>query len=320
MDNNKKAVLKTLLYSDIFDFPLTYDELWRFLISDSSIDPFGKSQILGRGLRINAKQSRSIDATIFDNATEDLLQKKIIVRKESFYCLPKRESIIEKRKRQRSYVKKKLVIAKRVSTYLSLIPTISFIGVSGNVAAGNAQKDDDIDFFIVAIKHTIWTTRFFVLVILEILRRRRRRGQKNVSDTICVNMIIDESSFKFSSDRHDLFTAHEIVQLRPLFTRSSIADMHLAVNTWVKKFMPNSIDTKILRYKDIKQGKEFRKFLLIQLIYPFEYCAKMLQLWLINKHRTTETVSDNFIAFHPIDYRKRTLAELSRRLKAYGQI
>ncbi|MBI2034897.1 MAG: hypothetical protein HYT11_04160 [Candidatus Levybacteria bacterium] len=297
MDNNNKAILKTLLYSDIFDFPLNYNELWRFLISDSFIDK-----------------------ATFDKAIEELLQKNAIVIQEGFYCLPKRELIIDRRKMQKGNITKKLMIAKRVSKYLSFIPTISFVGVSGNVAAGNAQKADDIDFFIVAKKRTIWTTRFLVLVILEIIRLRRRRGQKNVSDTICVNMIVDENSLKLSSDRHDLFTAHEIVQLQPLFVRSGRVDMCLVVNTWVKKFMPNVLDIKILRYKDIKQENKCRKFLLSQLLSPFEYCVKMLQLWLINKHRTTEIISDSLIAFHPTDYRKKTLGEFSKRLENYGAI
>lgn len=295
MDNTKKAILKTLLYSDIFDFPLTHDELWRFLISDS---PISKA--------------------IFDKAMKELLQENIIAKQEHLYHLPKREFIIEKRKRQRVYVEKKLMIAKRVSTYLSFIPTISFVGVSGNVAAGNAQADDDIDFFIVARKRTIWTTRFLVLVILEILRKRRRREQENVSDTICVNMMVDENGLTFPSDRHDLFTAHEIVQLRPLFARDSKVHICLVANRWVKKFMPNSIDTKILRYKNTKTKRD--KDIISQSLTIFEYLAKYIQLWFIDKHRTTETISDSLIAFHPTDYRKRTLAEFSKRLEAYGTV
>lgn len=87
------------------------------------------------------------------------------------------------------------------------------------------------------------------------------------------------------------------------------------------KFEPNVLkDIKILRYKDIKKKKKFLNSIIVQLIFPLEYCVKILQLWLINKHKTTEAVSDRLLAFHPIDYRKRTLAELSKRLEAYGAV
>ena len=37
MDSSTWLIIKTLLYSDIFDFPLTKDELWFYLITSQKV-------------------------------------------------------------------------------------------------------------------------------------------------------------------------------------------------------------------------------------------------------------------------------------------
>jgi len=38
MVNSRDAIIKTLLYADIFDFPLNKQEVFEYLISDKKID------------------------------------------------------------------------------------------------------------------------------------------------------------------------------------------------------------------------------------------------------------------------------------------
>ena len=38
MGSSKESILKTLLYSDIFDYPLSKEEIWKFLISKNKED------------------------------------------------------------------------------------------------------------------------------------------------------------------------------------------------------------------------------------------------------------------------------------------
>ena len=42
--NATDVIIKTLLYSDIFDFPLLENEVWNYLISEKKVDkePFDK--------------------------------------------------------------------------------------------------------------------------------------------------------------------------------------------------------------------------------------------------------------------------------------
>src|SRR5438105_5019698 len=125
----EKAILTTLLYNDIFHFPLTRDELWQFLISD-----------------------RKIGKTAFVQALKRVSKAKLQVSvrcKKGYYFLAGSSENVKRREANTAQVQKKMKIAKRAAYYLSYIPTIYFIGLSGGLAAKNVTESDDIDFFII---------------------------------------------------------------------------------------------------------------------------------------------------------------------------
>ncbi len=141
-----------------------------------------------------------------------------------------------------------------------------------------------------------------------------------VADTICMNMMVDEKGLRLPAVRHDVFTAHEIVQLRPLFTRGARFDICLRANTWVIKFMPNCFFPRKDHYHKNQRKRAFFHVSVSKFLTLLEPFAKQLQLFIMRSKRTTEVVSDSLLAFHPIDYRKMTLAEFSKRLEAYGAL
>ena len=122
-------------------------------------------------------------------------------------------------------------------------------------------------------------------------------------------MFIDESVLKFPQERQDIYTAHEIVQMMPLFERENTHQRFITANRWIKEYMYNAIDIRILRYKDTKK-------ILPNILEPL---TKYIQLTYMKRHRTNETVSDSLLAFHPSDYRKQVLKEYNKRL-SYAKV
>jgi hypothetical protein len=293
--NSEKAIIKTILYSDIFNFPLTKDELWQFLISKKKVDK---------------------------NSFERALQKLslTITQKDTFYCLNKRESIIEYRKKNIAEVQKKYRIAKSAAYYLSYIPTIYFIGISGSVAVRNVGKADDIDFFIITKKNTLFMTRVCILAVLEYLNVRRRRNEKNSANKICVNLLIEETALSWPSEKHDLFTAHEIVQMKPLFERNNMYKKFLASNIWVKKYFPNAFGEQQNHSLQISQKNYYSLTVISSLIHflGFEQVSRFIQKYYMKRHKTTEIVKNNFLAFHPKDYRLYALDLLKEKIEQFG--
>lgn len=292
-DRIARAILKTLIYSDIFDFPLSKNELWKFLISK--------------------KVSRENFQDVLKN-----LQKKISLR-DGFYCLYGREQAIKTRIKRKKESQKKIVTAKKIIEKLSRIPTIKFVGISGALSLENSEREDDIDLFVIVSKDTIWLTRLAMIILLLITGRYRRRNERQVSDKICLNMIIDESALSFPRQRQDLYTAHEIAQLMPVFERGDMYNKFIDINKWVDKFLPNALE-RGTKQNQMQNNAEvgFRVFQrIVQRFSALEWLARALQLWIIKQHKTTETISDHFLAFHPLDYKKKVLSEYKKRLREY---
>lgn len=300
MRNNKvlqytpaeKAVLTTILYSDIFSFPLTKDELWKFLISPEKL----------------SKQT-------FVNALRSLNNQ--VSTKEGFYCLKGREAIFSERKQKEHEVAKKMKLASMVTERLIVFPSIVFIGISGGLAVGNVTEKDDIDFVVITKKNTLFTTRLLILGVLEVLGIRRFRNQQDASDTICVNLLFDESSLTWPENKRDLYTAREIAQINPLFEREQMYKRFLNANKWIIHFLPNVVYQKPLISKNRKKiiGKILNSVISNSIS---EYLTRFLQMGLMRRHQTKEIVTNHFLAFHPNDYRTKTLTQLKLKMRQFG--
>ena len=130
-------------------------------------------------------------------------------------------------------------------------------------------------------------------------------------------MLIDESVLSFPIDRQNLYTAHEIVQLLPVFEVNNTYSRFINANKWVVKFLPNALDRIKNHELRIKEGQTKTLFIIHYSLFILEHLAKALQLWSIKRHQTNETVSDSFLAFHPLDYKKKVLMKYKKHLKLY---
>ncbi len=288
----RRAIVKTILYADLFDYPLSKKELWKYLIVDTQ---------------------QSVSKKRFE---ECLSNNTFIDKKNGFYFLSGREQLVTIRNQRKKISLEKMKIAKRVAAILGRIPTVLLISVSGALAMENAHEADDIDFFVVVSTGTIWITRFFLLLLLHSIGMRRKRTDVDFSNKICLNMLIDEAHISFSKERQDIYTAHEISQMKPIFKRNGMGNVFAYSNIWVHKFLPNIPVSKRWVSFNISGLRRLVQILFI----PFEFLARSIQLFYMEKYKTIELVTDGFLAFHPFDYRKVILQKFQKRLKKYATI
>jgi hypothetical protein len=276
------AVIKTLLYRDLFDYPLTAEEVYRFLIK---------------------YKSTSEEVVL---VLEDLVRRGVIGREGKFYFLPQRGEIVSLRKERTALSQEKLSKVLSFAKLLRFIPWVQGIFVTGALAVRNARKESDLDILIVSRGKRVWLTRLLVTVILDLLGKRVRPPQK-IADRVCPNIFISEESLALPRDEQNLYTAHETVQVRPLWEREEVYGRFLASNRWVLTFLPNI--APLPRLDGPFPKKKGWRFL-----DRLEEALFRAQLKHMEKRRTREIATSKRIFFHPVDLSKKTLSLYQKRL------
>lgn len=271
-----EAIIKTLAYADIFDYPMTAPEIHKYLI---------------------AKEKFSLQEIQDCLATYTTIQSQ-----DGYFALGAIEKLVAVRRHRLTHSRRKLARAFFIANVLAVIPTIKLIGISGSLSMMNAGFHDDIDLFFVTRKNSLWTTRFFVTVMLYLLGQKRKRGVTYAANKICPNMFVASDSLGFLKNHQNLYIAHEVVQLKVLFDRGNTHGQFLSQNKWVSKFLPHIRRVHVPR---TKQKMEF-------LTFPakvIEKCFFTLQCIYMQKHKTIEDVTIRRAGFHPQD-RKSGILEL----------
>jgi len=265
-------ILKTLCYADIFDYPLTKKELFRFLITKEKI----YKKDLFRILELSIPGVGQLG---------------------SYYFLNGKKNLVAERKKRGIESKKKMEKARRIAGLISFFPSIKFIGLSGSLSMNNCQKNDDIDLFIITSKRRLWITRLLVLVLLTLFGERRERNTILGKDKICLNMLLSEDSIAISKNSRNLFTAHEVLQVKPLFNRDNTYEKFLHFNKWTCSFLPNATPHQLTAFSDTQKKIHFTSLLLDAM----EVAFFALQYLYMRSRITSEVVNRSVARFHPKD-------------------
>ncbi len=272
----EKAVLSALAYHNIFDYPLTKEEIFMFLET----------------------KSNEMELKI---ALNKLIKKKKIKFLDEYFFL-KNKSIVKKRKLKYVQSQKKQKKMQFYAKSLSLIPTVTFVGLTGALSMNNAKKNDDIDLLVISTKNSMWTTRFLSNIILLPFRRQPKSIKQN--NRACLNIFLDENDLEIK--QKNLYTAHELVQMVPVINKNKAYQRLINKNSWVFEFLPNwKIKEKVSKKSKIKKSPKF-----------VENSLKKLQLNYMKSKRTQETIGRYQLFFHPINLQKKILQMHSKKIKS----
>src|SRR3989344_4740427 len=210
----ERAILKTLSYYDIFNFPLKAWEIHKWLVGQQA------------SLRQVEKSLR-------------FLIHKAKIKKQKDYYLIGKTGLIRERVKKEKILKKHLQTAKNISLLFKLIPWIKLIGVSGSLAMMGSSRKDDIDLFIVTSENRIWISRLFLIFLTSLtgLRRKRREKILQAYGKICINLILEENNL--AQTKGNIYLAHEVLQMKVLWQRDEVYSKFLHANDWAFKYLPN---------------------------------------------------------------------------------
>lgn len=293
-----KQILSTLCYSDIFDFPLTQEEIWKYLIYENSKERRAKS--------------------VWQKEIEELVKEEKLTRIKEYYCLKGREEIIQIRQQRAKWSKESIKKAQHVAHLLSKIPTIQLIGLSGSLAMNNSEKNGDIDLFFITRENTLWITRLCIILLLDILGIRRKKNEIFHARSICINMFLETSTLTIS--QKNLYTAHEVIQMNPLMSKNNTYTKFIRANKWINEYVPNA-NAILNKYEEFYFGMSklirLLDYSFIGLFLLLEPFARILQFWYMRNNRTTEIIGRHIAAFHPYNYEKKILVSYKKRLEKY---
>ncbi|MGA7670636.1 MAG: hypothetical protein WBW04_09450 [Nitrolancea sp.] len=204
------AIVKTVAYADIFDYPLTAAEIHRYLI----------------GLAVSRDR---IHKELEDDST--ILGRLSHVG--DYFVLPGREEIASIRQHREVLSRRFWTRAVRYGRLISSLPFVRMVAVTGELAMDNVREESDIDFFIVTEHHRVWLCRLFVVGIVK--------AAGLLGDVVCPNYLLSERMLAL--DEHNLYTAHEVVQMVPI-SGLDVYGRFRRENRWVYDFLPNAITTQ----------------------------------------------------------------------------
>ena len=202
----ERAIYSTIAYRDVFDFAPTLDEVHRYLH-------------WVRCDRADVERAIKNDA-LSSHVTTD----------GKFYALRERTHLLDLRPEREIMVERIWPLALRFARYLSCLPHVRMVGLTGSVAARNVKPDCDIDFMVLTEAGAMWRTRALAMVSALV-------DQKLGSAKLCPNFFLSVAALTL--ERRSLYDAHELSQLTPLFGRESYDALRRA-NDWTDAFLPNA--------------------------------------------------------------------------------
>ena len=199
-------ITTTLLYYDIFGYPLRDSEVYTFLPSNSI-----EEKEVGAAMRALAR-----DGVLHEH--DGYFSVRANVRELSV-----------RRRRMERYAARHWRIARVMTRIIKRFPYIRCVLVTGTLGKNLSAPELDIDFFIITRPHRLWIARTLLILF-------KKTVLFNSKKYFCLNYFITEDSLEI---RHrNIFTATEIAHAKSLYNSHAL-EAFVRANGWIRDFFPN---------------------------------------------------------------------------------
>jgi hypothetical protein len=210
----EQSVIKVLAYFDIFNYPLTKEEIYFFL--GHKTHPDEVALLLGQ-----------------------LLADKRIFKLGDFYSLQNNAALQERRIAGNDKAATLIDTAYKIGAFLYQFPYVRGIGISGSLSKNYADHTTDIDFFIITKANRLWIARTVMHLFKKLTFLTGRQHW------YCMNYYIDEEALLIEEE--NIFTATELTTLLPVCGNGTM-DRFFELNNWTTIYFPNQPGAKHSHY------------------------------------------------------------------------
>lgn len=208
----RRGVISTLLYYDIWRYPLTGPELHAF----------------------HPRSAPSRERFIEDLKT--LAREGVLRAERGFYWLPGSGSLADERLRRQRHARRMWFMARIAARVIKSFPFVRAVFVSGDLSKDATGAGSDVDFFILTQPRRLWIARTLLVLFKKTVLLNRKKF-------FCVNSFASTDALEVAE--RNIYQATEIAQLKPLYN-TDLFRAYLAANRWIREYFPN-FDTGALR-------------------------------------------------------------------------
>ncbi|HEV9037799.1 MAG TPA: hypothetical protein VGQ51_14290 [Puia sp.] len=206
----RSSILKTVAYFDLFSYPLTREDIRYFLDTDAG--------------------EEEVDHELTRLTKEGRLYR---LGTGTFYSLRNDPELAEKRLRGEVHADELLRIAARGARFLYQFPFVRGVCISGSLSKRCADKNADIDYFIITKANRLWIARTIMHLFKKLTYLRGRQHR------YCMNYFIDEEALEIKEK--NIFTAIELLTLMPACGNGGLTQFFQA-NNWTCQYLPHYRD------------------------------------------------------------------------------
>jgi hypothetical protein len=285
------AILRTVLYADVFQFPLSLTELHYYLIHDEPV---------------------SLEA-IQNTLQHSPYLQALLCLDAGYIALLDNSHIIPMRQKRDQLAQQLQPIAARYGKWLANIPFVRMVALTGALAARNpAHEKDDFDYLLVTQPGRVWLARAMAILVVRIVRRRGRE--------LCPNYIL--AADNLVQERQDLYIARELAQMLPLYGYPLFEEMH-RVNHWMTTFFPNAVSPRQASPDHHNVVKSWLEFVLGgkvgDWLEQWEYQRKKARFeQMAAQPQAHAQVDSQRVKGHFQDHGQRIMKLYEEKLQAYG--
>lgn len=290
MNRTDAAILRTLLYADVFQFPMTAAEIHRYLIASQPIS------------------EQDIQAALCESTT----LRPLLYHDAGYVALAEHPDYIAVRLQREAITRRLWTDALHYGRWLSWIPFVQMVALTGALAVRNpAADDDDLDYLLVTQPGRVWLARLFAVVLVRLVRLRGRE--------LCPNYVL--ASDQLCQEQRDLYMAHEVAQMLPLYGRRIYEEM-MSVNGWSSDYLPNALPFAIEEAPPRRAKRLLERLLggrVGTLVEHWEQRRKSRKfLSHVDTPQSAAQVDDSQVKGHFDDNGLPILEQYAARLRAYG--
>ncbi len=287
----EKAILRTISFLDLFEYPLTPIQCWRLAYSLEGGEP-------------------PFDLAETEQALVNLLKQGIVKQQNNFWQLANSPDYYEIRQERYRLAAAKF---KKINFWMKifrLLPWVRMIAVVNPLGYRNAELGDDVDLLIITKQKRLWLTRFYITGLAKVFGLRPTPQEKQ--DKLCLNFYLSDKHLNLNDvllDNKDVRFHFYFTQFSIIFNDGVLQD-YLRDNSDILDHFPN-FNLQVIGWSTTSRLLKIARFFFSLFTWlPGESFCRYLQKKIMPQNLrklanvdTRVIISDEILKFHNQDKR-----------------